>query len=294
MLVSPTPVSSAVRLWGESPGPVSRTLHATLRTGSQLAINRPAGQFVYPSRDDRPLALVAGGIGITPLLSMLRHAVTSEPTRPVMLLYSARREEDVAFLSELRVVAERHPQVRIGLTLTQPTGPTPWRQGRIDAAMISQYVGDPSNTVFCLCGPAPMLTDLRAVLQGMDVPEGQIRFEQFDTAVAASVLNVAATAEPLAGEAATRAPRASAHHVTFSLSGRTATIGAAQSLLDVAEAEGIAIPFSCRAGVCQSCRTRVVEGEVDCQSDVLDPEDRSAGFILPCVSWATADCVLEA
>ncbi len=265
-------------------GLVSRTLHATLRTGSQLAINRPAGQFVYPSRDDRPLALIAGGIGITPLLSMLRHAVTCEPTRPVVLLYSARREEDVAFLSELRVVAERHPQVRVGLTLTQSAGPTPWRQGRIDAAMISQYVGDPAHTVFCLCGPAPMLTDLRAVLQGMHVPDGQIRFEQFETAVAASQLNLAPKPER----------PASGHRVTFAVSGRTATISAEQTLLDAADAEGVAIPSSCRSGVCQSCRTRVVEGDVDCQSDVLDPEDRLAGFILPCVSWTNADCVLEA
>jgi ferredoxin len=52
--------------------------------------------------------------------------------------------------------------------------------------------------------------------------------------------------------------------------------------------------FSCRSGVCQSCRTRVVEGRVDCRSDVLDPADRDAGFVLPCVSWAVSDCTLEA
>lgn len=265
-------------------GVVSRTLHATLRTGSQLAINRPAGQFVYPAHDDRPLVLVAGGIGITPLLSMLRHAVTSDPTRPVTLLYSARREEDIAFLSELRVVAERHPQVRVAVTLTQPAGATGWRHGRIDPAMVSQYVGDPANAVFCMCGPGPMLADMRTLLRGMHVPDGQIRFEQFETAVAASLLTAAPTVQS----------SASGHRVTFSVSGRTATIAPAQTLLDAAEAQGVAIPSSCRSGVCQSCRTRVIDGDVDCQSDVLDPDDRSAGFILPCVSWTTADCVLEA
>ena len=278
-------------------GLVSRTLHATLRTGSSLAINRPAGGFLYPAHDDRPVALIAGGIGITPLLSMLRHAVTSEPTRPVTLLYSARREGDVAFLNELRVVAERHPQVRIALTLTQPAGPTQWRRGRIDAAMVSQYVGDPANTVFCLCGPHSMLADLRAALQGMGVPDGQIRFEQFDTAVAASLLNPGSKAEgSAAGPEVTLGARVNAfvHRVTFSVSGRTAAVSAAHTLLDAAEAEGVPIPFSCRAGVCQSCRTRVVHGTVDCRSDVLDPEDRSAGFVLPCVSWANDDCVLEA
>jgi ferredoxin-NADP reductase len=278
-------------------GLVSRTLHATLRTGSQLAINRPAGQFVYPAQDDRPLALLAGGIGITPLLSMLRHAVASDPTRPVTLLYSARREEDVAFLGELRVLAERHPQVRVGLTLTQPTGATRWRQGRIDAAMIAQHVGDPANAVFCLCGPGPMLEDLQAALRALHVPDAQIRFEQFDTAAAAAQLNTAAPAgrQTAAVERHTgRDPEHARHRVTFALSGRTAAVGATRTLLDAAEAEGVPIPSSCRAGVCQSCRTRVTEGDVECRSDVLDPEDRSAGFVLPCVSWANADCVLEA
>jgi ferredoxin-NADP reductase len=278
-------------------GLVSRTLHATLRTGSQLAINRPAGQFVYPAHDDRPLALLAGGIGITPLLSMLRHAVTSDPTRPVTLIYSARREQDVAFVNELRVIAERHPQVRIALTLTQATGATRWGLGRVDAAMIAQHVGDPANTIFCLCGPGSMLSGLREVLQRMGVPDSQIRFEQFDTAVAASLLNVVSPVEPAAAGPASvpgTRPDASHHNVTFSVSGRTAVVSAAHTLLDAAEAQGVPIHSSCRAGVCQSCRTRVVQGEVDCRSDVLDPDDRSAGFVLPCVSWANTDCVLEA
>ena len=67
-------------------GLVSGTLHATIRAGATLTISRPAGQFVYPAGDDRPLALIAGGVGITPLLSMLRHAAASDPLRPVTLL----------------------------------------------------------------------------------------------------------------------------------------------------------------------------------------------------------------
>ena len=66
------------------------------------------------------------------------------------------------------------------------------------------------------------------------------------------------------------------------------------TLLEAAEREGVRIASSCRAGVCQACRTRLAQGDADCRSSVLDPEDRAAGFILPCVSWATSDCVLEA
>jgi ferredoxin-NADP reductase len=266
-------------------GLVSTTLHATLRTGSHLTIGRPAGQFVYPAGDDRPLALLAGGIGITPLLSMLRHAVSSDPARPVTLLYSARDRQAFAFLPELRVLAQRHPQIRIGLTVSEPSAPPPWRAGHIDLPMLRQYVPHPSHTIFCICGPGPMMAAMEQLLRGEGVPAEQIRSEKFDTAVAAVAL------QPQPAPAAS--PNAS-YAVTFSSSGRTLQVGGAQTLLEAAEADGIPMMSSCRSGVCQACRTRVTDGDVDCRSSVLDPGERAAGFVLPCVSWAQSDCVLEA
>jgi ferredoxin-NADP reductase len=269
-------------------GLVSGTLHATVRAGSTLTINRAAGQFVYPKGDDRPLALIAGGIGITPLLSMLRHAVAGDPARPITLLYSARREHDVAFHSELRVLAERHPRLRIVITLTQPTEPTRLRTGRLDVAMVRQFVPAPADTVFCLCGPGPMIADLRAALAGLGVPAGQVRYEQFETAVAASQVNAVAPRVALAAVAS------DAVTLTFERSGVSVSARSSMTLLESAEAEGVAIVSSCRSGVCQSCRTRLTSGDADCRSDVLDPDDRAAGFVLPCVTWPNGDCVLEA
>ena len=175
-------------------GLVSTTLHATLRTGSPLVIGRPAGQFVYPRGDDRPLALLAGGIGITPLLSMLRYAVSSDPTRPIALLYSARDRHAAAFHAELQVLAQRYPQVRIGITVSEASAPAPWRSGRIDAGMVRQYVAHPSHTIFCICGPTAMMAAMQQMLAAEGVPADQIRTENFDTAMAASVLNTAVAA----------------------------------------------------------------------------------------------------
>lgn len=276
-------------------GLVSTLLHATLRTGSTLAINRPAGQFVYPTGDDRPLALLAGGIGITPLLSMLRFALTSDPARPVTLLYSARDRKALAFLNELRVVAERHPQVRIGITLSHdPEAQAPWRPGHIDAAMLRQYVPHPAHTVFCLCGPTPMMAAMEQLLRAEGVPPDQIRSEHFATAMAATSLNTAAPAAPASSAGAVQDARGESYRLTFAASGREVAADASQTLLEAAECEGIAISSSCRSGVCQACRTRLVEGDADCRSSVLDPADRAAGFILPCVTYASSDCVLEA
>ena len=270
-------------------GLVSTMLHASTRTGSRLSINPPAGRFVYPSSDDRPLALVAGGIGITPLLSMLRHALAADPTRPVALFYSARNRESLAFLSELRVIAERHPQVRIGITLSDDANaPAPWRRGRIDGPLIRQFVAHPAHTIFCVCGPDPMMAAMQELLRSEGVPAEQIRSEHFSTAMAAASLNDAA-ARPAAGAVA-----GGGYRLTFAASGREVMTNPAQTLLEAAEAEGISIASSCRSGVCQACRTRLVDGNADCRSSVLDSDDRAAGFVLPCVTYAVSDCVLEA
>jgi ferredoxin-NADP reductase len=272
-------------------GLVSGTLHATVRAGSSLTINRPTGQFVYPAGDDRPIALIAGGIGITPLLSMLRHAVACDPVRPIVLLYSARTEHDVAFHNELRVLAERYPHIRVAVTLSDAAGETRFRRGRVDASLIRQYVASPAHTIFCLCGPPPMLEAMKTMLKELNVPDAQVRYEQFDTAIAASLVNPAAAAAP---RPATSRSNSGAFQVSFTTSGITATAAAGRTLLETAEAEGVSMLSSCRAGVCQACRTRVSSGTVDCRSDVLAPEDREAGFVLPCVSWAASDCELEA
>jgi len=274
-------------------GLVSTTLHATLRTGSRLLIGRPAGQFVYPGGDDRPLALLAGGIGITPLLSMLRHAVSTDPARPIVLLYSARNPQAAAFYSELQVIAQRHPQVRIAVTMSEPSTPEPWRRGHIDAQMVRQYVAHPSHTIFCICGPVPMMTAMQQLLTAEGVPAHQIRTENFDTAMAATQIHAPAAA---AQSAATPRPQqgSAQYEITFAATGRSVSAHGSHTLLEMAEAEGIAIPSSCRSGVCQACRTRVADGDVDCQSSVLDPDDRAEGFILPCVSWPHSDVVLEA
>jgi ferredoxin len=158
--------------------------------------------------------------------------------------------------------------------------------------MIRQHVTHPAHTLFCMCGPSAMMAAVDEALRGEGVPPDQIRAEAFELAMAAASLHAA----PAVDAAAVAAPGggAAGYRITFASSGRETTGGASQTLLELAEDEGIAIPSSCRAGVCQACRTRIVEGEADCRSSVLDPDDRAAGYVLPCVTWPQSDCVLEA
>jgi len=283
-------------------GKVSVALHATVRAGSELHVKAPAGQFVYPEQDGRPLVLIAGGVGITPLASMLRHGLAAQPARPITLLYSVHSARGVAFRRELEMVAERHPQATVLVTVSDGAPAPGQLAGRVTEALLRNVAPDPTGSTFMLCGPDAMMKAVRAMLAALGVPAGQVHFEAFEAAVASAREHEAAggPAPSLALDSTTPAPavhRAAsggAFTLTLTQSGLSVPVSARQTLLDAAEAGGAAIPSSCRAGVCLTCRSRLVKGDVDCDSDSLDEADREAGYVLPCVAWAKCDCILEA
>jgi ferredoxin-NADP reductase len=269
-------------------GLVSGMLHSSLRTATLVSIKAPAGAFTYPTNDDRPLLLLAGGIGITPLVSMLRHATETEPTRPVVLLYSARREEQLAFRDELAAIDRRHPQVRVVFAITEgSTGPGVY-PGRIDDALVRAAMPNVADAIALICGPQPMIDGQRQLLRSMGMPDAQIRFERFEAAVAAAG---AAAAEHARDGAA---DRDETYDMRCVRSGRSVQAARGQSVLDAAEAGGVSIDSLCRAGVCGTCRTRVIEGEVECDSTALDEADRADGYVLACVARVSGPCAVEA
>jgi ferredoxin-NADP reductase len=268
-------------------GLVSGTLHATVRPGSLLSVRAPAGAFVYPGGDERPLVLIAGGVGITPLMSMLRHALDSEPTRPVVLLYSVRTAADIVFGEEIAWLNRRHAQFRAVVAVTACPAAEGQFPGRINEALVSATVPDLGHSVCQLCGPSQMIADVTAVLVSLGVPRSQIHNEVFEAAVAAAggPSSPAPAATPTVGRA---------YEMQFARSGVSTTVAPEQTLLEASEACGADIPSLCRAGVCGTCRTRVLKGDVDCTSQILDEDDRQEGFVLPCVSRARSDCHVDA
>jgi ferredoxin-NADP reductase len=264
---------------------ISSAPDAAVRAGGTLSVLPPLGSFVYPAADDRPLVLLAGGIGITPLLSMLRHAVAAEPSRPITLLYSARSDADFAFRDELLVLARRHPQVRVHFASSRASTPAVY-PGRIDRALLQATVPDVVQSVVCICGPAPMIDAARALLAELGVPASQVRYELFEAAVAAGSGGAAAPHAPPTRDAAV-------YRMHCAESDRTVPIAAGQSLLDAAEQGQIAIASLCRAGICGTCRVQVTDGDVRCDAASLDPDERARGYVLACVSTATGDCRVQ-
>ena len=262
-------------------GQVSGFLHATACPGSTLFASGPGGTFVYPA-GHRPIVLVAGGIGITPLLSMARYALATEPNRPVTLVLSARHESSLPFIDELQLLARRHPRFRLVVAVSGGTSRDGYYAGRIDRGLIETVIDHITESVYLICGPLSMIDDLRRLLADLQVPVAQIHYERFEAAVASSAPTIAPTSTSFSTS------------VVLKRRGCRVKVRAGQSILDAAEEAGEVLPSMCRAGVCGSCRTRLIEGDVEGDFPAIDEADRAEGYVLTCMAVPVADCVLDA
>ena len=150
-----------------------------LRRGSRLAVRGPSGLFVFPDHPrERRFLFIAGGTGIAPLRSMIRHAVISKIPGRLSLLYSARTPRDFAYLSELRSMA-RGSELELSLAATREFTPR-WRgdRGRIVVSKIATLIDDPATLCF-VCGPAAMVSAVPPMLEGLGVDRKRIRLEDW-------------------------------------------------------------------------------------------------------------------
>lgn len=150
-----------------------------LRRGDMLAVRGPSGSFVFPENpSERGFLFIAGGTGIAPLRSMIRHAVMSGCPGRLSLLYSAKTPKDFAYLPELRSMA-RSGEIELSLTATQEFPPR-WRgnRGRIAASQLAVLVHDPATLCF-VCGPATMLAEVPPMLRQLGIDQSRIRLEDW-------------------------------------------------------------------------------------------------------------------
>ena len=153
-----------------------------IQAGDKVAVQAPFGRFSYLLHpEERDLVFIAGGIGITPFMSMLRHMRDTKADKNVLLLYANNTEDDIVFRGELDAMAGKTaPQLRVVHVLGRAEREWSGEQGFIDRAKIEKHViGDIKNKTFYLCGPPPMMTALIAVLIELGVPSKRIRSERF-------------------------------------------------------------------------------------------------------------------
>lgn len=284
-------------------GHASGHLHATLREGQTLKVSAPAGKFVFAGPEAKRVVLIAGGVGITPMMSIVRSLTDRCWTGEMYLLFSVRTRADVVFESELAYLSRRFPNLRVLVTLTGDAG-ADWdgARGQISREMIEGFVPGLRGGPVFLCGPDPMMTAMRKVLVEIGVPDAEIHQEAF--------LSPPAAPEPQAGEAGTAGGSAEAAaaataieaggdgdvpNVRFLRAGKTADLPVGLTVLEAAEEAGVDIPFECRSGICGQCKTRLVSGRVAMEvQDALTPADKSKGLILACQARAASGLVVDA
>lgn len=263
-------------------GRASPWLHDCVAAGDVLDVGAPAGAF-HLVDGDTPVVLVSGGIGITPMISMLEHLYATHPARRVVFLHACRNGREFAFAGRLRELAAGHPSLRLYRWFSAPRvedvqGRDYDHAGRMDAHAVEALLPAGIADVF-LCGPGAMMQALVAGLRAAGVPEPRIHFEAFGPS------------SVVAGGAAA-VPDGSPRTVEFGRSGKRGVLRPGTSVLDLAESVGARVTAVCRAGACGNCQTRILSGTVGYGTAPAFAPD--PGTCLPCVCKPTSDLVLDA
>ncbi|MFF5364742.1 2Fe-2S iron-sulfur cluster-binding protein [Streptomyces scabiei] len=268
----------------EPDGLGSGFLHEELEVGPALRVSGPHGGFTWePGTEEGTadtLLLIAGGVGITPLMSVLLAAADAGHTGRIVLLASFRTEDEVVFGPEITALRARLPGLEVSIFVTE-------REGRIGPDELRPHAG-PTTRVH-LCGPAPMMQDLIGRLTELGVPREAIRTEAFVSGRSKETRREKAHAIAVAAAAA-----GVAQFMIGTVGGAMAfPCGPGQSVLDAANAVGVALPQSCGEGACGTCRVRVLSGahETD-DRGMFSADELAAGWRLACQTLPTEDLVI--
>ncbi|MFC0401627.1 pyridoxamine 5'-phosphate oxidase family protein [Paraburkholderia rhizosphaerae] len=276
--ISSGPADGYYRISVKRDGKVSRHLHDTLRVGSVIEARAPAGRFTLDAHETRPAVLLAAGVGITPMIAMLRHIVyeglRTRRMRPTWLFQSARTAGERAFNDEIDYLASLSGgAVHVVRALSDAQRAIKGKDfdhaGRIDIALLRRTL-PLDDYDFYLCGPAGFMQSLYDGLRNMNIDDVRIHAEAFGPSgltrtrdAKSAEADSSGAVVPACADTATRTPATAPTPVVFAKSVKqTRWTPASGTLLEFAEAQGLSPEFSCRGGSCGTCRTRVVDGAV--------------------------------
>ena len=260
-------------------GCVSVFLNERATPGLSVEARGPYGHFCFDEKLHKNIVLIAAGSGITPMIAILRYIGDLRLSTSVRLLYCVRTAADIIFQSELARLERAIPDFRYKVCLSRPHPEWTGASGRLAAESVSQLIVDMNSSTFFLCGPKRFMENAQDILVTLGASDHQILQESFGERPAES--------HPLDNR--------QSETVVFIHSQKTCQASIGSTLLDVAERNGVQIPYGCRQGQCGTCATQVLSGEVHMNAQAgLTSEQKNAGYVLPCVSHAKGTVVLAA
>ena len=258
-----------------------------LRPGDLLDVMTPAGRFTAPldPAHDKHYLGVAAGSGITPVISLVKAILASEPASRFTLVYGNRGVASIIFRDELDDLKNRYlGRFQVIHVLSRESQDVPLLNGRISGDKLRQLAGTLVDVAGVdeafLCGPEPMTLEVREALVDLGLQPEHVHLELFGTVTPAAPRE--------------RPDRGERKHLTIVLNGVKTELemSPAQSVLEAGTSAGLDLPFSCTAGVCSTCRAKVCDGAVEMDRNyALEPWEVAAGFVLTCQSHPTTDRV---
>ncbi|OIN13861.1 hybrid-cluster NAD(P)-dependent oxidoreductase [Oceanisphaera psychrotolerans] len=266
---SPTrPGRYAISVKRQPDGRVSNWLAETLQPGCELLAHEPAGDFTLEAA--ARYLLLSAGSGVTPMLSMVRALADRKQLQDLVFVHVCRSEADIPARGELEQLAAEHPGLQLEFVLTRPER---GEGGRLTLAQLATVPALQQRRVY-LCGPAGFMQQARSWLLALGVPVGMLQQEYF--------------AGPQS-ETVSRETRS----LNIRIGEREFVGNNRQDLLTQAEGQGMNLPWSCRAGICGSCKQTLASGEVDQpEAPALSAAERAAGVILTCCCVPLSDVTL--
>ncbi|HUC18228.1 MAG TPA: 2Fe-2S iron-sulfur cluster-binding protein [Acetobacteraceae bacterium] len=276
----------AITVKRKKDGVVSPWLHANLRPGMRVRAAGPLGDFSFVAHPGEKYLFLSGGSGVTPLMSMARAHQDVAPEADILFVHFSRSPADIIFRHELAMMAHHMPHLRVVHVCEGDSPGERWGgpRGRVSEALLSLLVPDLAERVVFDCGPAPFMERVRAGLGALGFEMQRYHEESFDFAAMGAATTVSMTEAPAGPE----------FQVTFAKSGRTIAVRPGQHVLAAARAEGMRLPSSCTQGLCGTCKSRLISGQVEMKHQGgIRQREIDQGMILICCSTPLSDLVIE-
>jgi len=243
------------------------------------AVPDMGGFFHNPLSHANEVVYLAGGSGITPMMSMIREVTDRGLKRQMHLFYGSRNPDDIIYKQELERLAEMHKNLTVDFVISEPEDDYQGLTGFINGKLLQERLGDLSKKTFFLCGPEAMYKFCRKELEGLGLRRKQIRVEVFGPPGDV-------TAQPGWPEGLTA-------DMTFQVKvsdSRTLEVSAGEPLMNGLERMNLELPAACRSGECSYCRVKLKSGKVfHAPGTKLRKSDLQFGFIHPCMAYPLGD-----